>query len=852
MLQARARFEGETLTAIEARRLSDALGHDPLLLNLADLRRREPWEEGGSRPISLEVLDRFLENHYIRLAQQENARFAASDYKDALFELADWMLQEREMVPTWRRIRSWLGSSSGEWRALQHIVADRQIAHLLTEGGEEVLHFRHDRVRDAILAAALASQMKMGMLADVLLDEPFYAEFFGQALLAPGVDPAWVDRLCERNPLALFRALQLFETPRSPLQEAVITGLKAWLAKEVVTGRALDALQWEAVRFLAETDSPLVLELSRSFPETWHGVFEAQFRNGEVAAAVAYCAGMEMGVPYVGFVPLVEHVQIKFGAPFSRDLAAMLTQGSLSQRQLGGALFLAGHLGEPDLAAAVRSSWARATDHQMPLLAEFLWAALRCLPESDEEMNRLLDPLCEAWRTLSGESPDPSRAPENVELIRPLQDAFFWRGPDGRAVSALIRRASGTLHWPITVLLRYVDAPDAVEFTVRQAAARDYWGYTSAWEHWDFHGRRLGTSSTERLKALWRSPSEEAEVRRKAFHFWNIATQGLDFDVTDVQGIGPSAPFYREALKCRIETSDQTAVAELIHMTETAEHPHFWWQHAHRIWNEMLRNALDSFLGHLPDNGRAGDWEWEGYHFCAAGVLIEIPTADAEGLLVRNWEHLRYRRLFVQAALAIATPRCCELVAAVVSNCPEPRRLFEHFDFHCGLRTRGKGQRFGNRQLQAILPYLELFSANTIESFWQNCNEQGWLGYRRRYLDPRLTPEQRRRCRLEQAGLSEALDRFLVERLSPWSVDMEIERSQRGGESWPNILAGLLAWLQERRTLRALDIVAHALVWAGRRIDLPRPGEVGIAAEPNEIQQIIDRTTFQVSRRRLR
>jgi hypothetical protein len=261
---------------------------------------------------------------------------------------------------------------------------------------------------------------------------------------------------------------------------------------------------------------------------------------------------------------------------------------------------------------------------------------------------------------------------------------------------------------------------------------------------------------------------------------------------------------------------------------------------------------LDSFLGHLPDNGRAGDWEWEGYHFCAAGVLIEIPTADAEGLLVRNWEHLRYRRLFVQAALAIATPRCCELVAAVVSNCPEPRRLFEHFDFHCGLRTRGKGQRFGNRQLQAILPYLELFSANTIESFWQNCNEQGWLGYRRRYLDPRLTPEQRRRCRLEQAGLSEALDRFLVERLSPWSVDMEIERSQRGGESWPNILAGLLAWLQERRTLRALDIVAHALVWAGRRIDLPRPGEVGIAAEPNEIQQIIDRTTFQVSRRRLR
>jgi hypothetical protein len=854
VLQARSRCCGEALTEIEARRLSESLGHDPLLLSLLDLRRKEPWEEHGNRPVSLQVVEDFLERHFSQLAARPEQHFLASDYEDALLDLADRMVVERELAPTWREIRSWFRFSADVLDAMHQISTDRKIAHFLREGGEEVLHFRHDRVRDSILGSALARSMKNGALPEAVLLDPFYAELLGQALLTPGVEPVWVNRLREHNPLALFRALQLFQTPRGPLQEAIAAAMRVWLADEVASSRALDALRWEAARILAETDSPLVLEFSRSFPDTWHGILEARFRNGEVAAAVTYCASMGLGVPYSGFVPLLEHVQARFGSSFVRGLASVLNQRDLPRDQLRGALVLAGHLAEPFLAPAVRSAWKGAAKHRIALFAKFLWAALRCLPKSEDEANRLLGPLFKAWRTLPAKSPDQSRAPENTEVITPLQDAIFRRGLGEQAISALIRRAIGRLEWPITVLLNRVDSPEAVEFTVRQAAAiPGYWGYTRAWERWDVHGRRLGAASIGRLEELWRSPSEMADVRRKAFDFWSIASEGTDIDdLNRLRDVGPSEPFYHAALRCRIRLGDQTAVTELIRMTETDEFPHFWWQDAHRIWNEKLRDALDSFLGRLPEDGRAGDWEWEGHHFCAAEVLVEIPAADAEALLLRHWKHLRYRRLFVQAALAVATPRCCELVAAAVRDCPDPQRLLEYFEYHCGLQTVGRGQQFGDRQLEAILPYLDLLSDHTLESLWWHCNEKRWFNYRRCHLDPRLTANQGRNCGFGREALYEKFDRYLGDKWSPWSIDHQIELSNKRGESWDDLLETLLAWLRERRTLKALEIVAHAIIWAGRRADLARVAEIEIDADPVDVRRILDRTDFQVSRRRLR
>ena len=102
---------GNPLTDLEAHRLSEALGHDPLLLGLID--PRYIWDATGERPVILGIIEGFIEGQLARLAQGGGQRFAVSDYEDALLDLADRMLMERELAPTWRTIRSWFPPSSG-------------------------------------------------------------------------------------------------------------------------------------------------------------------------------------------------------------------------------------------------------------------------------------------------------------------------------------------------------------------------------------------------------------------------------------------------------------------------------------------------------------------------------------------------------------------------------------------------------------------------------------------------------------------------------------------------------------------------------------------------------------------
>lgn len=847
LLRERARSRGGRLTAVEAGRLSESLGHDPLLLSLLDPLGGRVWG-GGDRPAALEVLSDFLKRQCSRLEGDGNRRFVVSEYEDALFALADRMLEQREMAPTWARIRGWFGSQQSDLDVLRQI-ADGQVAHLAQQEGGESLQFRHGRVRDAILAAALARSMRNGALPHVVLNEPFYAELLGQALLEPGVEPVWASRLRECNPLSLFRALQLFETPRGPVQEEVVKALTSWVAEQVATGSAMKELVEEAARFLAATDSPVALELSRSFPERWPSVRAARFRNGEVAAGVDLCGEMWLGVFYSDFTPLLEHVQARYGRSMVSGLAVALQQGLDPQDQLRGALILAGYLAESDLAPAVRSSWERAVECRMALLTEFLWAALRCLPEVEEEANRLLDPICEAWRTLPSESVNAARAPAITEVIEPLQDAFFWQGLQSRAISALIRRATGSLNWPITVLLHRVDAPESFEFTVRQAAASGgYLTYGVVWDRWDVHGRRPGDASIERLERVWKAAGESAIVRVNAFHLWSVAVEGSGLQaLIKLQHVERSEPFYHKALRQRIRLGDRTAVAELIQMVETQEHPDSWWHQADRIWNETLREALDSFLGRVRDDGPV-DWEWEGHYFLAAALLIEIPPEDSEALFLRHWDHLRYRSSFVRAALAVATPSCCELVAETVRECPDPRRLLQYF----GVGTVGRTHRFGQRQMEAILPYLEHFSDFALVTLWRHCNQQRWFDFRRRHLDAHLTAAERRNCQLGREALFEHFDSLLAEAASPWSIDFAIEQSRDRGEPWGEFLEDLLAWLRDRRTLRALDVVAHALIDAGSRADLDRLELVAIDADPIDVRRVLDQSRFLLMRRRLR
>src|SRR6185369_14355587 len=88
--------------------------------------------------------------------------------------------------------------------------------------------------------------------------------------------------------------------------------------------------------------------------------------------------------------------------------------------------------------------------------------------------------------------------------------------------------------------------------------------------------------------------------------------------------------------------------------------------------------------------------------------LIEtrLTREQAEQLLQQNWEHVRYSREFIEAALLIATPKTCALVAEAVAACPDPRPLFAYVQFHFNPKAEG-GRGFDRvAQAEAFIPYL--------------------------------------------------------------------------------------------------------------------------------------------------
>jgi len=75
---------------------------------------------------------------------------------------------------------------------------------------------------------------------------------------------------------------------------------------------------------------------------------------------------------------------------------------------------------------------------------------------------------------------------------------------------------------------------------------------------------------------------------------------------------------------------------------------------------------------------------WSDYH--TSEMLMRLPAVDADRLLLKHWDHLRFSPHFVQSALYVSTPRLLEAAGAAVSESPEPAKLFEHLSHHFGLR----------------------------------------------------------------------------------------------------------------------------------------------------------------------
>jgi hypothetical protein len=845
-VQLRARSKGLLLSDLDADLVSEALGHDPLLIAL---------HEPGNHPQPECVIEQFMNASAGRLAIKRG-EYTASDYRHALRSMAGEMLSHRELGPSWPGLLVWVAGSGETSVMLRHLVHHGEIIRLSGPATKEIIAFRHDRVRDALFGEAIASMIRSGTLSDGLLAEPYFAEVIGAALLYDEIPLAIVDRVLAANPLALFHTLRLFREPSASIHHAVLSAIEVWLADTKTHAPQNSHLRREALAALSRTESSKVVGLVRKFKDTIWTAWQALFINGDIAGGLQLCLKVEPGVGAIWRDRQIDHAKMRFGSQLGATIGQLLRNPDLDNGVRVGALRLAGYWADPKLAESIEASWKFDAERSKNL-GDYLWAAAQCC---GDDPDRFLGPVCESWAALPSDRNDNMPSPRDDLAAHEIRWAFHKDIPVS-ALNYFINRAKNDdLRWHITYMLHGLDHPDAVEFVIHELAETDrrlegtdrFSPFSiSATDDWrrrqEDEGRPMSRESRNRLLSLWRNPDNDKFIRKQAFRIW--ASTETDGDLDILRSVDSSDPLAESALWERLKRSDRTAVPGLLlKLKGGANKRSFWWQYVRAIWCGELRDALEEELSaRRASTSRAWGTTSDTDHQISALIMALAPS-QAEALLLAHWDHLQFSDGFVQAALYVATPSLLSQVEQAMKKCPNPGAMFKHIHFQYGIRTKGQTGVTHKKQFEALGPYLDYMEDSTIHAFWEECNEHGWFDLRRKLFDHRLG-NQYIRAYVNENQIISSLDKLVLDKQVHW-IDYWIEDYVKSGISPAEVIQVIGKWLDARRTFSALQLAAMAVVDIGRRHDLQI---LAVPIEPKDAADVLRAdTAFAVKRRSLR
>ena len=711
---ARARLVGNELSPLNALSISESLGHDPLLIALYDF---------DNTPDPGQVIGQFVDASLARTAAAAKD-YPPTEYRKALRVLAEGMLSHRQIDPYWLNISDWADVQGEPLRLISRIAHDGELIRLTDSTVNQRLVFRHDRVRDWLLADAAAELERRNALPTCIIAEPYYAEVIGAVLVSSSLGPNFLLRVAEANPLALFHALRLFGDTTQPSYDAILQAIDNWLDNPATHDRSNLHLRLEALAMLAETDSHLVPSIVRKFPDRTFSSQLARLRSGDTSGGIELCVTSGPGINDPWRDVQIEHAKLRHGAKLIRDLDCFLRQKDLDSIKRIGALRLAGHIGDSSLAHAIEFCWS-IDDEKLNRLAEYLWAFGQCC---GNEPARFLGSVCDAWAALSDE-PEKEGKPSARDNLAAYELRFaFCRWPPHTAIDYFVQRAAqDDLKRPITFMLHSIDHPQALAFVVQELAAirRRLEGTESfsffahivaqEWQRAQERGHPMSDESRELLLRLWIDDKNDKFLRTEAFSLWAATRREEDLDILRTAQMPDD--FVDSLLYQRLIRGDRQAIPAMIEKLR-ANGTEYWWQCGRHLWAPELTEELDRFLGNRGEQAKRTWLELCNADSITSELIIRLSTKDAERLLLKHWNHLRFSSYFVQAALYVATKPLLEVASATIEECPKPAGLMMFLSWGFGIKVKGHPGLNRESQVLVLAPYLDLLDDMSI---WNLC-----------------------------------------------------------------------------------------------------------------------------------
>lgn len=848
----------------ELENLARQLDRLPILMQMfARSLRLNP--DADVQVLANETLTQFVNSATSEVASQ--GEFLQADCDQALLALARNMVGMRELAPCWEQVISWL--TDRQVSAISRLVSLERVCRIVKQE-ESRFKFTHDSILEHFITITLDSMLKEPHKNDEVLSDPFYSLFLGPSVAKRSQEENLVIWIREHNPLALIAAVKFLKPGNNNAASTLHGHAKRILAELLSTQNAPSPLAHEACRILSESDSNFVLEVTepvRNHPLIW----PARLAQGDALAGAYELLGQELFLPSVKS-DLHDNILKRATTYHYRRLVSgcekMLRKRDLVRPIRWGALCLAGFIGTDELYTSIEIAWDSDQD-KTSILVPSLWAAMRC---GRLNPKGLLEPMIKVWSSLSEET-----ANGKMSQRRAITDKlrFAMRHVHSKRILEYLVKVAETnerLHGEILWMLEEVDHPVSIRFLVKVWSEREHiaeqQGEFSPWagflrRRWDPTsgvGSRLSPDSRDAIRDIWELGENEEWLKKGAFNFWVHATD----DLADLQGVAPEHPHFLKSLWRRASLGDQTAAPYIGPLLVTDSR---WFQVIARVWHKDFVQATNVALSNLKSKAVSDSEKGEtNEHYMFANLLRDMHREDAEKLLLSNWEHLRFSKLFIQLALYLGTEQCIRLANNLAVEMSSPtENVFEHIGLFFGFNTQGLSDKLSMFHLENLQPFLQKLDDHTVASMIDFCHRHGY----RAWAHSRLLPEVNRRSleieRDENRGSAylQNVKRFYfpsddelmddlnaMERPQGWMLVAswceKFELRQDDANRWRKILE---RWLAQSPSVRRLQIAGSIICELGIRKDLELLTKYDIEGRSGVSEQLIADVTYIVKRR---
>jgi energy-coupling factor transporter ATP-binding protein EcfA2 len=155
-------------------RIAEDLANDPFLIGLYKSMLTNSTDVLQS---TQDTIKEFIENSLIKLAEI-SPHLHFTDYLSALKRLGFEMLKNKNLNPYFDQTLEWISASDTQVQCIRDIIKDGKLANI---DNNRNLNFRHDRIRDYLLADSLAEHSSE-FESDWRFKEIHYSYLIGKAL----------------------------------------------------------------------------------------------------------------------------------------------------------------------------------------------------------------------------------------------------------------------------------------------------------------------------------------------------------------------------------------------------------------------------------------------------------------------------------------------------------------------------------------------------------------------------------------------------------------------------------------------------------------------------------------------